>query len=49
MKDRKMPKKKKASRKTSLRAVRLQQIKFTDSSKTISYPNLPLPPIAPVD
>jgi hypothetical protein len=45
MKDRKMPKKKKATRKIALRAVRLQEVKFTSSSKTNNYPSIPINPV----
>jgi hypothetical protein len=45
MKDRKMPKKKKATRKIALRAVRLQEVKFTTSSKAANYPSIPIAPI----
>jgi hypothetical protein len=45
MKDRKMPKKKKPIRKILLRAVRLQEIKFTSSSKTNNYPSIPIDPV----
>ena len=45
MKDRKMPKKKKPSRKISLHAVRLQEIKFTSNSKTNNYPSIPINPV----
>ena len=45
MKDRKMPKKKKAIRKISLHAVRLQEVKFTSSSKTNNYPSIPISPV----
>jgi hypothetical protein len=45
MKDRKMPKKKKATRKISLRAVHLQEIKFTSNSKTNNYPSIPISPV----
>jgi hypothetical protein len=44
MKDRKVLKKK-ASRKISLRAVRLQQVKFTSSSKGNNYPSIPISPV----
>jgi hypothetical protein len=45
MKDRKMLKKKKSSRKISLRAVRLQEVKFTTSSKPGNYPSIPISPV----
>jgi hypothetical protein len=45
MKDRKMPKKKKPTRKIALRAVRLQQVKFTSSSKANNYPSIPISPV----
>jgi hypothetical protein len=47
MKDRKMPKKKKATptRKISLHAVHLQGIKFTSNSKTNNYPSIPISPV----
>ncbi|HTC40182.1 MAG TPA: hypothetical protein VK703_01340 [Candidatus Acidoferrales bacterium] len=44
MKDRKMLKKK-ATRKISLRAVRLQEVKFTTSSKPGNYPSIPISPV----
>ncbi len=44
MKDHKLLKKKKATRKISLRGVRLQEIKFTTSSKTNDYPSIPIAP-----
>ena len=45
MKDSKMAKKKKPIRKISLRAVRLQEVKFTSSGKTGNYPSIPINPI----
>lgn len=45
MKDRKMQKKKKLSRKIALRAVRLQEVKFTSSSKANNYPSIPISPV----
>jgi hypothetical protein len=45
MKDRKMQKKKKPTRKISLHAVRLQEVKFTSSSKTNNYPTIPISPV----
>ncbi|HKD62465.1 MAG TPA: hypothetical protein VKB40_00410 [Candidatus Acidoferrales bacterium] len=45
MKDRKMPKKKKPARKIALRAVRLQEVKFTTNSKTGNYPTIPISPV----
>jgi hypothetical protein len=44
MKDRKLPKKK-TNRKISLRAVRLQEVKFTTSSKPGHYPSIPISPV----
>jgi hypothetical protein len=44
MKDRKMQKKK-PTRKIALRAVRLQQVKFTSSSKPGNYPSIPISPV----
>jgi hypothetical protein len=44
MKDRKLLKKK-ATRKISLRAVRLQEVKFTTSSKGNNYPSIPISPV----
>jgi hypothetical protein len=44
MKDRKSLKKK-ATRKISLRAVRLQEVKFTTSSKGNNYPSIPISPV----
>lgn len=40
MKDRKMQKKKKPTRKIALRAVRLQEVKFT--TKAGNYPSIPI-------
>jgi hypothetical protein len=45
MKDRKMQKKKKPTRKISLHAVRLQEVKFTSSSKASNYPTIPISPV----
>lgn len=45
MKDRTMPKKKKPTRKIALRAVRLQQVKFTSNSKANNYPSIPISPV----
>jgi hypothetical protein len=45
MKDRRMPKKKKPARKIVLRAVRLQEVKFTSSSKGNNYPTIPISPV----
>jgi len=45
MKDSKMQKKKKPARKIALRAVRLQEVKFTSSSKTNNYPTIPISPV----
>jgi hypothetical protein len=45
MKDRKLLKKKKPTRKISLRAVRLQEVKFTSNSKTSNYPSIPISPV----
>jgi len=45
MKDRKMQKKKKPARKIALRAVRLQEVKFTTNSKTGNYPTIPISPV----
>jgi hypothetical protein len=45
MKDRKMQKKKKPTRKIALRAVRLQEVKFTTSSKAGNYPSIPISPV----
>ncbi len=45
MKDRKMQKKKKPTRKIALRGVRLQEVKFTSSSKGANYPSIPIAPI----
>jgi hypothetical protein len=45
MKDRKLLKKKKPARKISLRAVRLQEVKFTTSSKPGNYPSIPISPV----
>ncbi len=45
MKDRKMLKKKATTRKISLRAVRLQEVKFTTSSKPGNYPSIPISPV----
>ena len=45
MKDRKMQKKKKPARKIALRAVRLQEVKFTSSSKANNYPTIPISPV----
>jgi hypothetical protein len=45
MKDLKMQKKKKPTRKIALRAVRLQQVKFTSSSKPGNYPSIPISPV----
>jgi hypothetical protein len=45
MKDRKMQKKKKPTRKIALRAVRLQEVKFTSSSKANNYPTIPISPV----
>jgi hypothetical protein len=44
MKDRKLPKKK-TNRKISLRAVRLQEVKFTSRSKPGNYPSIPISPV----
>ncbi|MGA8145152.1 MAG: hypothetical protein WB987_14800 [Candidatus Acidiferrales bacterium] len=41
MKDRKKPKKKPSSRKISLRAVRLHEIRFTTNKQSNSYPTIP--------
>jgi len=45
MKDSKMQKKKKPTRKIALRAVRLQEVKFTSNSKTNNYPTIPISPV----
>jgi hypothetical protein len=45
IKDRKIPKKKKATRKISLHAVHLQGIKFTSNTKTNNYPSIPISPV----
>jgi len=45
MKDSKLLKKKKRTRKISLRAVRLQEVKFTTSSKAGNYPSIPISPV----
>jgi len=45
MKDHKLLKKKKPARKISLRAVRLQEVKFTTSSKGNNYPSIPISPV----
>jgi hypothetical protein len=45
MKDRKMQKKKKPTRKIALRAVHLQGIKFTTSNKPGNYPSIPISPV----
>ena len=45
MKDRKMQKKKKSTRKIALRAVRLQEVKFTSNSKANNYPTIPISPV----
>ena len=45
MKDRKMQKKKKPTRKIALRGVRLQEVKFTTSSKAGNYPSIPISPV----
>jgi hypothetical protein len=45
MKDRKLLKKKKPTRKISLHAVRLQEVKFTSSSKGNNYPTIPISPV----
>jgi hypothetical protein len=45
MKDRKLQKKKKPTRKIALRAVRLQEVKFTSSSKANNYPTIPISPV----
>jgi hypothetical protein len=45
MKNPKMQKKKKPSRKIALRAVRLQEVKFTTSSKPGNYPSIPISPV----
>jgi hypothetical protein len=45
MKDRKMLRKKKPTRKIALRAVRLQEVKFTTSSKPGNYPSIPISPV----
>jgi hypothetical protein len=42
MKDHKLQKKKKPARKIALRAVRLQEVKFTSSSKANNYPTSPI-------
>ncbi len=45
MKDRKLLKKKKPTRKISLQGVRLQGMKFTTSSKGNDYPSIPISPV----
>jgi hypothetical protein len=45
MKDHKLLKKKKPTRKIALRAVRLQEVKFTTSSKPGNYPSIPISPV----
>jgi hypothetical protein len=45
MKDHKLQKKKKPARKIALRAVRLQEVKFTTSSKPGNYPSIPISPV----
>ena len=45
MKDHKLLKKKKPTRKIALRAVRLQEVKFTSSGKTSNYPSIPINPV----
>jgi hypothetical protein len=45
MKDHKVLKKKKPARKIALRAVRLQEVKFTTSSKPGHYPSIPISPV----
>ena len=45
MKNPKMQKKKKPTRKIALRAARLQEVKFTTSSKPGNYPSIPISPV----
>ena len=45
MKESKVAKKKKPTRKISLRSVRLQEVKFMSSGKTNNYPSIPIDPV----
>jgi len=44
VKDSKVPKKKSSRRKISLKVVRLNEVRFTTSSKGGDYPSIPISP-----